>query len=59
MLTDKAMYKFIDPQVHAEVLDFPGVITCGHSLDEVRRLLSNALVDIAKTICRQLGIPLP
>ena len=27
MLTYKAMYKLLDEGVHAEVLDFPGVIT--------------------------------
>ena len=27
MLTYKAMYKFLDQGVHAEVLDFPGTIT--------------------------------
>ncbi len=27
MLTFKAMYKFLDEGVHAEVPDFPGVIT--------------------------------
>ena len=26
MLTYKAMYKFLESGVHAEVLDFPGVI---------------------------------
>lgn len=49
MLTYKAMYKFIDDEVHAEVLDFPGVITCGPSLQEARRLLVGALVDMAET----------
>ena len=29
MLTYRAMYKFVDGGVHAEVLDFPGVITSG------------------------------
>ena len=43
MLTYKAMYKFLDDGVHGEVLDFSGVITCGKSLDETRRLLSDAL----------------
>jgi len=36
MLTYKAMYKTLDEGVHAEVLDFPGVITCGATLDEAR-----------------------
>src|SRR5579859_7162375 len=49
MLTYKAMYKFLDEGVHAEVLDFPGAITCGPDLDEARRLLASALVDMAET----------
>jgi predicted RNase H-like HicB family nuclease len=49
MLTYKAMYKFLDAGVHAEVLDFPGVITCAANLDEARRLLASALVDMAET----------
>ncbi len=49
MLTYTAMFKFVDGGVHAEVLDFPGAITCGRDLDEARRLLSGALVDIAET----------
>ncbi len=47
MLTYKAMYKYLGESVHAEVLDFPGVITCGGSLEEARRLLGSALVDMA------------
>jgi predicted RNase H-like HicB family nuclease len=58
MLTYKAMYKFLDGAVHAEVLDFPGVITCGGDLDEARRLLASALVDVAETNLL-LGEPLP
>ena len=49
MLTYKAMYKFLDDGVHGEVLDFAGVITCGKSLDETRRLLSDALAEMAET----------
>jgi predicted RNase H-like HicB family nuclease len=49
MLTYKAMYKFLDDGVHGEILDFPGVLTCGKDLTEVRRLLSFALVDMAET----------
>ena len=44
MLTYKAMYKFLDQGVHAEVLDFPGTITFGATLEEARRLLASALV---------------
>ena len=49
MLSYKAMFKFVDGGVHAEVLDFPGAITCGQDLNEARRLLSCALVDLAET----------
>jgi len=49
MLIYKAMYKFLDEGVHGEVLDFPGVISCGADLDETRRLLASALVDMAET----------
>lgn len=49
MLTYRAMYKYLDEGIHAEVLDFPGVITWGPNLDEVRRLLASALVDMAET----------
>ena len=58
MLTYKAMYKFLDDGVHAEVLDFPGVITCGKDLDEARRLLKSALTDMAETHLLH-GEPLP
>lgn len=58
MLTYKAMYKFLDEGVHGEVLDFPGVITCGADLEETRRLLTSALVDMAETHLLR-GEPLP
>ena len=58
MLTYKAMYKFLDDGVHAEVLDFPGAITCGADLHEARRLLASALVDMAETSLL-MGEPLP
>lgn len=58
MLTYKAMYKFLDAGVHAEVLDFPGTITCGETLPEARRLLASALVDMAETALLR-GEPLP
>jgi predicted RNase H-like HicB family nuclease len=58
MLTYRAMYKYLDEGVHAEVLDFPGVITWGPDLDEARRLLASALVDMAETNLLQ-GEPLP
>lgn len=49
MITYKAMYKYLDEGVHGEVLDFPGTITCGRDLDDARRLLAGALVDMAET----------
>ena len=49
MLTYKAMYKFLERGVHAEVLDFPGTITAGANLQEARQLLASALVDMAET----------
>jgi predicted RNase H-like HicB family nuclease len=58
MITYRAMYKFMDDGVHAEVLDFPGVITCGHDLAEARRLLGSALYDMAESNLLD-GIPLP
>jgi predicted RNase H-like HicB family nuclease len=58
MLTYKAMYKYLDEGVHGEVLDFPGVITWGRDLEEVRALLATALVDMAETNLLH-GEPLP
>jgi predicted RNase H-like HicB family nuclease len=58
MLIYKAMYKYLDQGIHAEVLDFPGVITFGADLDEARRMLASALVDMAETNLL-LGEPLP
>lgn len=58
MLTYKAMYKFLADGVHGEVLDFPGVLTCGKDLNEARELLAGALVDMAETNLR-LGESLP
>lgn len=48
MLQYKAGYKFVDGGVHAQVLDFPAAITCAATLDEARRLLAIALVDVAE-----------
>lgn len=58
MLTYRAMYKYLDEGIHAEVLDFPGVITWGVDLEEARRLLASALVDMAETNVLH-GEPLP
>ena len=58
MVTYRAMFKFFDDGVHAEVLDFPGVITCGADLNEARRLLRSALTDMAE-VTLQAGEALP
>jgi len=58
MLTYKAMYKFLEEGVHAEVLDFPGVISFAQSLEQARRALAGALVDMAETNLLR-GEPLP
>jgi hypothetical protein len=49
VLQYKAGYKFTDGGVHAQVLDFPAVISCGSDLDRARRMLGLALVDVAET----------
>ncbi|HEX7379510.1 MAG TPA: hypothetical protein VF278_20475 [Pirellulales bacterium] len=52
------MFKFIEGGVNAEVLDFPGVMTCGTDLNTARALLGGALVDMAETNIDD-GEPLP
>jgi predicted RNase H-like HicB family nuclease len=62
MLTYRAMYKSVDGGIHAEVLDFPGVISFGIDLDGARRMLASALVDMAETnllLGEQLPVPDP
>ena len=58
MFKYKAGYKFVDEGVHAQILDFPAVITCGSDLEETRRLLGLALVDVTETLLES-GQPLP
>lgn len=58
MVTYTAGYK-IDPDgVHAEVFDFPGVLTCGSDLGEARTMLADALAGMAE-INLEMGEPLP
>lgn len=60
MLTYKAIYKFVDGGVHAEVLDFPGAISCGCDLLEARKQLQGALVDMAETkLLQHQPLPIP
>jgi hypothetical protein len=58
MLRYKAGYKLVDGGVHAQVLDFPAAISCGTDLDNARRMLGLALVDVAETLL-SLGTALP
>ncbi len=58
MLTYKAAYQFVEGGIHAHVLDFPGAITCGADLDETRRLLASALLDLAE-LALERGEQLP
>jgi hypothetical protein len=58
MLQYTAGYKFIDGGVHGQVVDFPAVITCAGDLTEARRLLADALLDVAETRL-ELGQSLP
>lgn len=54
------MYKFLDDGVHGEVLDFPGVITCGKNLAEARRLLAGALIDMSESFLLEgEALPVP
>jgi predicted RNase H-like HicB family nuclease len=60
MLQYKAGYKFVAGGVHAQVLDFPGAITCGSDLAEARALLAVALVAVAETLLeRGDALPVP
>ncbi|MBC7899803.1 MAG: type II toxin-antitoxin system HicB family antitoxin [Saprospiraceae bacterium] len=58
MLVYKASYKYLQDGIHGEVVDFPGVITCGRNIKETRTLLAGALEDMAETSI-VMGEPLP
>jgi predicted RNase H-like HicB family nuclease len=60
MLTYKAAYKFIQGTYLGEVLDFPGTVSSGGTLDEARSNLAGALLDMAETsLLRGEALPLP
>ena len=60
MLTYKSAYKFQGGVYVGEVLDFPGTVSCGTTLDEARRNLAGALLDMAETnLLRGEPLPLP
>ncbi len=58
MIQYKAGYKYVDSGVHAQLLDFPAAITCGSDLEDARRQLTLALLDVAETSL-ELGQSLP
>lgn len=58
MVRYKAGYKFVDGGVHAQVLDFPAAITCGSDLNDARRMLGIALIDVAEALL-ETGEALP
>jgi len=60
VLTYKSAYKFDDGVFVGEVLDFPGTVSCGNTLDEARRNLAAALLDMAETnLLRGEPLPMP
>ncbi|RFC47551.1 MAG: putative nuclease of the RNAse H fold, HicB family [Verrucomicrobia bacterium] len=61
MISYTARYKFLDGGVvHAEVVDFPGVVSCADSLDAARRMVQSALVDLAELALESgEALPLP
>jgi predicted RNase H-like HicB family nuclease len=59
MLTYKAAYIPVDEGgYHCRVLDFPGAISCAKTLKGARRMLQDALVQVALARI-ELGQPLP
>jgi predicted RNase H-like HicB family nuclease len=58
MITYKAAYRFEDGVYLGEVLDFPGTVACGATLEEARLNLADALLDMAETNL-ELGETLP
>ena len=58
MLVYKSAYRWEDGICLGEVLDFPGTVSFGHSLDEARKNLAGALRDMAETNLLR-GEPLP
>ena len=46
LLTYKALYRQDEGGVHAELVDFPGVCSCGDDLEHARHMIRSALVDM-------------
>lgn len=58
MLTYKAAYYFDEDGVSVQALDFPAVLSCGKDLDEARKMIRSALVDVTEYMLDK-GEPLP
>jgi predicted RNase H-like HicB family nuclease len=58
MLVYKAAYKMTEGLFLGEVLDYPGTVSFGHTLEEARKNLAGALFDMAETNLLK-GEPLP
>jgi predicted RNase H-like HicB family nuclease len=60
MLVYRSSYKFTEGVYLGEVLDFPGTVSFGATLDEARENLAGALQDMAETnLLRGEPLPLP
>ena len=60
MLTYKAAYKQAEGVILGEVLDFPGTVSFGYTLEEARKNLAGALFDMAETnLLGGEALPLP
>lgn len=60
MLTYKSAYRWEDGVCLGEVLDFPGTVSFGNTLDEARENLAGALRDMAETnLLRGEPLPIP
>lgn len=60
MLVYKSVYKWEEGACLGEVLDFPGTVAAGASLDQARADLAAALSDMAETnLLRGEPLPLP
>ena len=60
MLIYHSSYKWTEGVFLGEVLDFPGTVSCGATLDEARANLASALQDMAETnLLKGEALPLP
>ena len=60
MLVYKSAYRWEDGVCLGEVLDFPGTVAAGATLNETRGCLATALRDMAETnLLRGESLPLP